>query len=192
MTFRNAILAAVLAVAPFAAASAAPATITFDGFDGATTPFSPDDVVTFSSPADPGAYFVGDTGGSFTLLAGEALLPNAAIEADLTITWAMPITSASFDVGLVDLTQFFGGGAGGDGITYTANGGESGSVTALLGAGAIYPDVAVTVSGAAFTSVTLHATQTIALDNVTPAPEPASLALLAAGLVGFAAVRRRA
>lgn len=190
MTFRSAVLAAALAVvAPLAGAATASATDYTENFDavasGTSTTFT-DSGITFSSPT-AGGFYVGDTAGLFSTLSGNALFSTSTTGSELDIIFAAPVEAVTLNFALAD---FFGSG-GNDVLTFTTNTGASGSDTAAL-VGGFYPEGVLTYTGPAFSTIDIiSATYQLAVDNIVATPEPASLGVLAMGLAGLAAFRRR-
>jgi hypothetical protein len=194
MTFRSAILAAIALAAPLVGAATASATDYAENFDavaiGKTTTFT-DSGITFSSPGNPGAFSVGATGTLFSTLAGNALEESASmVGSTLDITFSAPVNAVTLDFALIDFVGIS------DTLSFTTDTGATGTATAVFPAGNyLFPEGVLTYSGQAFSSIDLTADPTqnyqFAVDNIVATPEPASLGVLAMGLAGLAAVRRR-
>jgi hypothetical protein len=191
MTLRSALLAAAAAAAPFLAVPTASASHFDEGFDalasGTLTPFT-DEGIAFSSPTDPGAFYVGNTGGLFSSLSGNALYASSITGSSLTITLPAPDNNISLTFAIGDLL----GLGGSDTLSYATNTGATGSITAAVPAGYLFPEGTLAYTGPNFTSITLTSpTYQFAVDNIVATPEPASLGLLGLGVAGFAGLRRR-
>lgn len=143
---------------------------------------------TFSSPSDPGAYVFGPNAGLFTDL-GPYVLSSAGSAASLDITFLAEQSDLSFDFALGD---FFGLG-GSDTLTITTNTGATATATAGLVGSDLYPEGSFSSLGdlGDFTSVAISSAYPIVIADLTSVPEPASILLVGAGLLGLGAVRRR-
>jgi hypothetical protein len=177
-------LAVVAAVA--VAAVSAPASADVIDFStvasGSTTPLTVNGA-TFTSPSDPGAYTVGPNGFLFSTLPS-TVLSAAGSPADLVVTLSAPTQEVQFSYAL---GQFL---AAGDTLTLTTNTGGTMTFTPSLVGSDLFPQGYANYVGASFTSFTLTSVDAITIGNV-GVPEPASLALLAAGLGGLGITRRR-
>lgn len=189
----------LLAAGALVLASAAPASaafdVTFAGQDGAANPLtitSGDNALTFASSAGPGIFTVANSG-LFTGF-GLGLGDYASFAGDpLTISLAKAVTGLSVSFGIEDL----GGASGNDALTFTTNTGYMATLSGTLnGASISEPEGTGAFSAPAFTSVTITSANPFAIGAVSSAatsvPEPMSLALVGAGLLGLAGLRRRA
>jgi hypothetical protein len=188
MSRRSSIAAAIAAcaVAVSAPASfAAPIAYDFSTVSGQSTPASIKGA-TFGSPGDPGAFTFGPNGGLFTDL-GATVLSSGGLVETLTISFARLQTGLAFDFALGD---FLGNG---DTLTVQTNTGVSMTGTANAVGGDLFPEGSFDLSDPGqFSSVTITSSFPIVIaDMTTTAPEPASLALFGAGIIGLLAVRRR-
>ena len=187
MTHRPALFATVALIA---AAAAAPAGATAYDFStvaaGTVTPLTLDGA-TFSSPSDPGAFTVGASGsGLSTPLSTVPVLSSGGFVSTLDIAFAAPQTAISF---AFDLDAF----AAGDTLTLTPNVGLPTTVASAAVDGDLFPSGALSYTGAAFTSVAISSVDGFEIGSLsTSVPEPASMALLATGLLSLASLRRRA
>lgn len=193
MSLRMTLLATIGAAAAFAA-SAQAATFNLSSSIGASTPLSitaGGNAATFSSASGPGAFSVASTAGLFSFPVG--LGDFASFSGDpLTITFSQPVTDAiSFRFGVENA---FGAG---DILTLAANTGQTQTFgTSLNTLPFAEPEGSVNfVPRTALTSLTLTSANPFAIGDVNVnanVPEPMSITLLGAGLVGLAAMRRRA
>jgi hypothetical protein len=188
MSARSTLLAAL---ALLAAASPAYAFQTnFASAIGSTTPFSlpaGNTTLTFSSPSDPGTFYVASTTGLFSFATG--LGDFASFGGDtLTISFSAPVTSPlSIQFGLEDAFATFGS----DTLSLTTNTGLVASIgTSLDSLILAEPEGYGTISGNGFTSLTLTSANPFAIASIAT-PEPASIALLSAGLAGLGVLSRR-
>jgi hypothetical protein len=183
--FRPIHLIAAVAVAAVSAPASADVVDFSTAPGGSSTPLSVDGA-TFSSPSDPGAYTVGSNGGLYSTLPN-TVLSSAGVPAELDVTLAAPTQEVQFAFALGD----FFAQTGDDTLTLTTNAGGTETFTASPVAGDIFPQGYANYVGASFTSFMLTSGEAIAIGNI-GVPEPASLALLAAGLGGLGFIRRRA
>jgi len=153
MTFRNALLAAAMIAAPLAGAVPAAATLSenFDSLASGTQTQFTDNGMIFSSPTDPGTFYVGSTGGLYNSLTGNALFSSSFTGATLDITFSQPETSVTLDFGIDDILA----GVWDDTLSYATNTGATGTATSTLPPGAFYPEGVLTYTGAPFTSIAI-------------------------------------
>jgi hypothetical protein len=144
---------------------------------------------TFSSPGDPGAFTFGPNAGLYTDL-GSSVLSSAGTVQTLNISFAYPMSQINFDFALGDFLAL----GGTDTLNITADTGATETLTAVIpgGSGDFYPEGSVDLApGAEFNSVTITSAYPVTIADVTSVPEPASMALLGAGLIGLGAARLR-
>jgi hypothetical protein len=148
-------------------------------------------IATFSSPADPTAYTFGSNGGLYSTLGANALGADGTTATELDIAFSAPQQSVSFDFALIDLL----GLNGGDTLDVAVNNGSPQSFTTAIPGADLLPQGSATVTDLAGISAieitSGNAANTIVIADLTSVPEPASLALLGAGVAGMAGVRRR-
>lgn len=190
MVRQNNIIAAIAVCALGASAPAAFAGSTSYDFSvaGAANAITPDTIqgATFSSPGDPGAYTFGPNGGLFSDL-GTWVLSSAGAVETLDIAFSRLQTALGFDFALGDL---FGTG---DTLTITTNTGVVLTAIANAVAGDVFPEGSASlIDPGQFSSVTITSSFPIVIADMTStAPEPASLTLFGAGMIGLAAFGRR-
>ncbi|HEY0873515.1 MAG TPA: PEP-CTERM sorting domain-containing protein [Vicinamibacterales bacterium] len=196
-TLRNfaciSLVAVCVAVFSSSALIAAPL-YTFDSIAvGTVTPFSivSDGVTaTFTAPDTPFAIGVPAT---FDTLTGNTLHDNNGTISPLDITFSAPHQAISLlfalhgDASHVFTLSAYLGGVGGTLVGSTTAG-------AAIPAGFVFPEGAITFSGAAFDAVRLTSTAlNFAIDDVAlrSVPEPATLSLIGVGLAAMGLRRRR-
>jgi hypothetical protein len=142
---------------------------------------------TFSSPSDPGAYTFGPNAGLFSALGG-SVLSSSGVVATLDIGLPGGAKTITFNYALGD----FLGLGGGDTLTVTTNTGVTQTVTASLVGSDFFPEGSfISLGGLGdFTSVAITSAYPIVIADLTAVPEPASIVLVGAGLLGLGAVRR--
>jgi hypothetical protein len=187
-------LAAVALLAVAAAKPAAAQTYSFDlgggWFDGTPATITSQNGynVTFSSTQDGanGGFYIGNNGGLFTSLGAQVLVDPGLGGDTLTLTFSQAITGLSFNFGIVDLLALNGD----DTLTVT-DGSTTAQYNAALQNGDLFPTGSAAFSDlSGFTSVTIAAPEEFII-GLTDVPEPASVAMLAAGLLGVTVLRRR-
>jgi hypothetical protein len=189
MSIRLSLLAVVGAVLAASSASATPYDFTPLAGDRLPTTF---DGATFSSTAG-NHYVFGPNSGLFSTLAPTVLSEGGFSGAPLTITFSAPVTSYSLHFALGD---FFGIG-GDDFLTVTPSGGDFAAqrYASSIPGSDDYPQGVVSATGVDITSLTLTSAYAIVISNLVTTsasvPEPLSIAVLGAGLVGLFGARRR-
>lgn len=187
--FAVAAIAALIATAPV---QAAPVNVTFGSLVGSVAPFTVGTgagAVTFSSTALPGTFLVGSTSGLFSGFS-TGLGDFSSFSGDpLTITFGSATTAPlSIAFGIEDAFGSFGS----DFLTITPNVGAGQTAPTKLDSLAFAEPEGTAVINAGVTSFTITSANPFAIGNVTSVPEPISLSLLAGGLAGVVAFRRRA
>ncbi len=191
MSVRNVLLATAATIATVAIGSPAHAVVFSLGASVGSSPTfgitSGGITATFTSPAGNG-FVVQNTAGLFTF--SPALYDNNSFSTDsLTISFSQPISGA---ITIPFAIQDAYGINGPDTLSVTTNVGQSltfGATPDGLALGE--PEGVVSFAPAAgTTSLTLSSPIAFAIGNVT-VPEPVSMGILGAGLLGFAASRRR-
>jgi hypothetical protein len=184
--------AALLAVA---AKPAAAQTYNFDlgggWFDGTPATITSQNGynVTFSSSQDGanGGFYIGNNSGLFTSLGAEVLIDPGLGGDTLTLTFSQAITGLSFNFGVADLLAL-----NGDDTLTVSDGSTTTQFNAALQNGDLYPTGSAAFSDlAGFTTVSITAPEEFII-GLTDVPEPASVAMLAVGLLGLVALRRKA
>jgi hypothetical protein len=184
--------AALLAVA---AKPAAAQTYSFDlgggYFDGTPATITSQNGynVTFSSSQDGanGGFYIGNNSGLFTSLGAEVLIDPGLGGDTLTLTFSQAITGLSFNFGVADLLAL-----NGDDTLTVSDGSTTTQFNAALQNGDLYPTGSAAFSDlAGFTTVSITAPEEFII-GLTDVPEPASVAMLAVGLLGLVALRRKA
>lgn len=148
--------------------------------------------VDFTSSQDAnGGFYIGANNGLFSGLGGTLLIDPGVGGDSLTLTFSSAITSLSFNFGVIDLLSAPGTPA--DALSFLDSNNVSGTAnTSILGNSDLFPQGnAVFTDAAGFTSVTISDAQAFVI-GVSNVPEPASLLAFGAGLMGLAALLRRA
>ena len=178
------------------AAPAVAATFSFDALaptNGATPLSITDSGITasFTSPSGAGAFFAED-GTAFTTLGSSALANNNFAREELDISFSRSLASILFTFATND-----SGAATAVTLVATLKGAKVGSVTmtgAVVASG--LPEGVLSLAGVAFDAVQITDTDTrnagFAIGAVTAqVPEPSTVLVLSAGLIGLGALRRR-
>ena len=192
MVRRNNVIAAIAVCALAASAPAAFAGSTSYDFSvaGAASEVTPFTIqgARFSSPGDPGAFTFGPNGGLFSDL-GSWVLSSAGSVETLDISFSRLQTALGFDFALGDLL----GLGGNDTLTVTTNTGVVLDAVAGLVGSDFFPEGSASLSDPGqFSSVTITSDYPIVIADMTStAPEPTSLAIFGAGMIGLAAFGRR-
>jgi hypothetical protein len=187
-------LAAAAVLAAAAAKPAAAQTYSFDlgggYFDSTPATITSQNgyTVTFSSSQDGanGGFYVGNNSGLFTSLGAEVLVDPGLGGDTLTLTFSQAITGLSFNFGVADLLAL-----NGDDTLTVSDGSTTTQFNAALQNGDLYPTGSAAFSDlAGFTTVSITAPEEFII-GLTDVPEPASVAMLGAGLLGLMAMRRK-
>lgn len=188
MSLRLGLLAAAGAVVFAAQPASAGFSFSFSAAQsGMTNPLtvpSGGNAITFDSSAGPGTFSVANTGLYSTF--GYALGDYLSFSGDpLSISFAAPISTLAIGFGVEDIGGF-------DTLTVTTDTGYVATLSAAPVGALGEPEAIGTFSAPApFTSVTITSANPFAIASLSDVPEPASIAVVGAGLLGLFGARRR-
>lgn len=190
MSFRFAVLTVLGALVAGSAPASALST-NFGSAVGSSNDFSlpsGDNTLTFSSPSGAGTFTVGTTTGLFTFATGLGDFNSFSGDV-LKVSFATPVTGAlTIRFGIEDAFGTFGP----DTLSVTSNTGVSASFsTTLDNLTLAEPEGTGTFLAPGLTSLTITSANPFAIASIATVPEPASLLVLATGMLALSTVRRR-